>query len=334
MIDCPMIAPMKTVKEIRRENARALATDGPAEFARKIESTTQQVNQTIGPNPTRNIGDILARRIETAYSLPTGWLDVEHISAVGYTPMKEPISALIERSHNSPRANLDLGSKLTSPQRLKAAIIPLEITSETLASVAGVGTDVASQWLEGEGPEISLIQAVKLQNTYGINSVWLTKGKGEPGVAVRFSDEFRPIPIKETDWKLIPVVGMAQLGDNGHWADLEYPVGHGDGYIDFPSRDPDAYALKCVGDSMRPRIRDGEFVIVEPNHAIEPGDDVLVKSKDGRVMVKTFLYRRAGRLHLISINEAHPPMAFTDDEIEKMHYVAATARPSMWRPGN
>lgn len=333
MIDCTIIAPMKTVKEIRRENARALATDGPAEFARKIESTTQQVNQTIGPNPTRNIGDVLARRIETGFGLATGWLDVEHTYSVGYTPMSRQDSGVFEHSPSAPAANLDLGSKLTSPQRLKAAVIPLQVTSETLASVAGVGTDVASQWLEGEGPEISLVQAVKLQNTYGINSVWLTKGKGDPGVAVRFSDEFRPIPIKETDWKPIPVVGMAQLGDNGHWADLEYPVGHGEGYIDFPSRDPNAYALKCVGDSMRPRIRDGEFVIVEPNHPIEPGDDVLVKSKDGRVMVKTFLYQRAGRAHLISINEAHPPMAFADEEIEKMHYVAATARPSMWRTG-
>ncbi|MGF6549343.1 SOS-response transcriptional repressor LexA [Paraburkholderia youngii] len=334
MIDCTIIAPMKTVKEIRRENARALATEGPAEFARRIESTTQQVNQTIGPNPTRNIGDQIARRVEAAYGLPTGWLDVEHILPADQAPMNEPNTVLIERSANTAAANLDLGSKLTSPQRLKAAIIPLQVTSETLASVTGVGAEVASQWLEGAGPEISLVQAVKLQNTYGINAVWLTKGKGDPGVAVRFSDEFRPIPIKDSDWKPIPVVGMAQLGDNGHWADLEYPVGHGDGYIDFPSRDPNAYALKCVGDSMRPRIRDGEFVIIEPNHPIEPGDDVLVKSKDGRVMVKTFLYKRAGRCHLISINEAHPPVAFADDEIEKMHYVAATARPSMWRPGN
>lgn len=78
MIDSHNIAAMKTVSEIRRENARALAKDGPAEFARKIDSTTQQVNQTIGPNPTRNIGNTIARRIEVAHGLPTGWLDVEH----------------------------------------------------------------------------------------------------------------------------------------------------------------------------------------------------------------------------------------------------------------
>jgi phage repressor protein C with HTH and peptisase S24 domain len=218
----------------------------------------------------------------------------------------------------------------TSPQRLRAALFGKGLTSSEIASVAGVGIETASRWLEGEGPEITLAQAVAIQNTYGANSVWITKGKGEPGVAIRYADEYRPIPI--SGWKAIPVVGMAQLGDNGHWADLEYPVGHGDGYVDFPSRDKDAYAVKCEGDSMRPRIQHGEYVVIEPNQVCEPGDDVLLKSKDGRVMIKRFLYKRAGRTHLVSVNDAHPAMSFTDDEIEKMHFVRAICRASAWRP--
>ncbi|WP_236572489.1 S24 family peptidase [Burkholderia sp. 8Y] len=221
-------------------------------------------------------------------------------------------------------------STMTSSQRLRAALHDKGLTSSEIASVAGVGIDAASKWMEGEGPEITLAQAVSIQNTYGVNAVWLTKGKGDPGITVRFTDEFRPIPI--TKWRAIPVVGRAQLGDNGHWADLEFPVGHGDGYIDFPTQDPNAYALKCEGDSMRPRIKAGEFVVIEPNQPIEPGDEVLVKSKDGRVMVKEFLYKRAGRTHLISANDAHKPIALADDEIEKIHFVRAICRPSSWRP--
>ena len=98
-------------------------------------------------------------------------------------------------------------------------------------------------------------------------------------------------------FSIIPVVGTAQLGDNGHWSELGYPAGHGDSEIDFPTRDKNTYALRCVGTSMMPRIRDGEFVIIEPNTEVQPGDDVMVMSKSGKVMVKTFLYKRDDRVH-------------------------------------
>lgn len=128
----------------------------------------------------------------------------------------------------------------------------------------------------------------------------------------------------------IPVVGAARLGDNGHFVELEYPAGHGDGYLDIPSNDPNAYALRCEGDSMSPRIKHGEFVIVEPGHAVAPGDEVVVKASDGRVMVKTYLYRREGRVHLLSVNEAHPQVAIDEAQIDAMHYVGAIAKASRW----
>lgn len=246
------------------------------------------------------------------------------------SPNRTPNPGEIGRSERTEGRTISPSDQQTSTKRLRAALHDKGLTSSEIAAVTGVGIDTASQWLEGEGPEIDLAQAVSLQNAYGVNSVWLTKGMGDPGIAVRYTDEFRPIPI--TKWRAIPVVGRAQLGDNGHWADLEYPVGHGDGYIDFPTQDPNAYALKCEGDSMRPRIKAGEFVVIEPNQPIEPGDEVLVKSKDGRVMVKEFLYTRSGRTHLISANDAHKPIALADDEIEKMHFVRAICRPSSWRP--
>jgi len=62
---------------VRRENARALAAKigGPAEFARKTEMSDSQVSQIIGKTPKKNIGNIIAKRIEDAFGLPCGWLD-------------------------------------------------------------------------------------------------------------------------------------------------------------------------------------------------------------------------------------------------------------------
>lgn len=67
-------------EEIRRQNARALASrvGGPAEFARKVGMEGAQVTHIIGDKPIRNIGNTVAPRIEDAFELPRGWLDVEH----------------------------------------------------------------------------------------------------------------------------------------------------------------------------------------------------------------------------------------------------------------
>jgi phage repressor protein C with HTH and peptisase S24 domain/plasmid maintenance system antidote protein VapI len=214
--------------------------------------------------------------------------------------------------------------------RIKTVIDEAGGNISKVAAAANTTDEVVAGWLSGKTTQIGVDHAVALQETFGVNSVWLMLGKGSRTTTVRYNDPYEPIPI--TRWRAIPVVGRAQLGDNGNWADMEYPVGHGDGYIDFPTKDPDAYALKCEGDSMRPRIKDGEFVVIEPNQEIQPGDEVLVKSKDGRVMVKEFMYKRTGRTHLISANDAHKPIILPDGEIEKMHFVRAICRPSSWRP--
>lgn len=129
----------------------------------------------------------------------------------------------------------------------------------------------------------------------------------------------------------IPVVGNAQLGKGGYWSDMEYPVGNGDGYICWPTYDEEAYALKCVGDSMVPRIKEGEFVIVEPNTGYHPGDEVLVVTEEGEVMVKTFLFERDGFYHLLSVNEEHAPIRVAKEKMLRIQYVAGIAKASLWR---
>ncbi|WP_434663526.1 S24 family peptidase [Paraburkholderia sp. A3BS-1L] len=194
----------------------------------------------------------------------------------------------------------------------------------------------------------SVEDAVAIQNEFGYSVAWILAGigekkavpqhpeeespapEGDPRAISAYSHDYQPKPVGK--WRRLAVVGMAQLGDNGFWADIEYAVGHGDGYVDWPTADPDAYALQCEGESMLPRIRPGEFVIIEPNQPIQPGDEVMVRSTDGRVMVKEFLYKANGRCHLASVNASHGRISIPVDEIEKMHYVGGIAKPSKWRP--
>lgn len=127
--------------------------------------------------------------------------------------------------------------------------------------------------------------------------------------------------------KPVPVVGTAQLGNDGYWSDLGYPAGHGDGFVDYASSDPDAYSVRFNGNSMAPRFRHGEFGIIEPNTPVSGGDEVLVKTTDGRSMVKVFAYEKNGQVHLQSVNDGQfSPIILDKGEIEFMHYVPGSAK--------
>ena len=131
----------------------------------------------------------------------------------------------------------------------------------------------------------------------------------------------------------VPVVGRAELGPEGFWTETEYPVGHGDGFIPFPTKDQSAYALEAVGDSMAPRIKHKEFIIIEPNAEIHPGDEVLIKTNEdpARSMVKVYQYTRDGRHHLGNINDEFEDFRLEVDKVEKMHLVVAIAKRNMHR---
>ena len=82
---------MKTIKEIRRINARSLrdAAGGNSSFAEQIDRDPTQTSRFMGENATKGIGDDMARHIEKCFDLPVGWLDKEHLSATN-EPSVEP----------------------------------------------------------------------------------------------------------------------------------------------------------------------------------------------------------------------------------------------------
>lgn len=151
---------------------------------------------------------------------------------------------------------------------------------------------------------------------------WVTT----PGDNVEAAPLIRP-------FKNVPIVGTVEGGPEGYLEEAGYPVGHGDGLVEFPAKDTNAYALRVRGESMRPRIKSGEFIIVEPNSAANPGDDVVVICKDGRKMVKELLYIRDGEVTLGSINNGFKPLSIPLEEIDAMHYVAAIVpRGAFYKP--
>lgn len=122
---------------------------------------------------------------------------------------------------------------------------------------------------------------------------------------------------------LVPVTATVEQGPEGYLDETARSSGPDGGCLEFSTKDREAYALRIRANSMRPRIKSGEFVIVEPNIEAQSGDDVVVRCADGRRMVRELLYIRDGEIALGSVNNASRPITMSLTEIEAIHYIAA-----------
>lgn len=74
----------------------------------------------------------------------------------------------------------------------------------------------------------------------------------------------------------------AGAGSNCFWDDGGYPVGHSDEYLLVPMRESDknTFGVRVHGNSMAPRIEDGDRVIVVPSRCVEHGRACFVTHYD------------------------------------------------------
>jgi phage repressor protein C with HTH and peptisase S24 domain len=105
----------------------------------------------------------------------------------------------------------------------------------------------------------------------------------------------------------VPLIGFAEAGAGGFFDDGGFPVGKGWDEIAFPAvADEHAYALEISGDSMLPAFRRGDVIVVSPAAPVRRGDRVVVKTRNGEVMVKELKRKTAKSIELQSLNTAHP----------------------------
>src|ERR1700693_2016859 len=104
----------------------------------------------------------------------------------------------------------------------------------------------------------------------------------------------------------VPLIGFAEAGAGGYFDDGGFPVGKGWDEIAFPAvTDEHAYALEISGESMEPAYRDGDVIVVSPAAPVRRGDRVVVKTKDGEVMVKELKRKTGKSVELKSLNAEH-----------------------------
>lgn len=104
---------------------------------------------------------------------------------------------------------------------------------------------------------------------------------------------------------MVPVVGYLGGGQTVHAID-DHEKGNGFDEIEAPAGVENGIALIVRGDSMAPRYKDGDYVIIEKAFIDVMsliGDDCYVKLADGRCFLKTLeAGSRPGRFTLSSID--------------------------------
>jgi SOS-response transcriptional repressor LexA len=83
-----------------------------------------------------------------------------------------------------------------------------------------------------------------------------------------------PLESAPRDWpgKMVPCLGSVAAGRGIETTEADsYPPGVADSYIIYRGAPPKAFALKIAGDSMEPKYRQGDVVIVDPDQPERSG---------------------------------------------------------------
>ncbi len=109
--------------------------------------------------------------------------------------------------------------------------------------------------------------------------------------------------------RLVPVINKVSAGYPSDFNDLDYPVGIADDYIRCPDmHDPNAFAVRVVGDSMEPKFREGDIVIFSPAAEVHNGDDCFIRfAMPHETTFKRVFFESDNKIRLQPRNEKYSP---------------------------
>jgi repressor LexA len=109
--------------------------------------------------------------------------------------------------------------------------------------------------------------------------------------------------------RAIPIINKVSAGYPTDFNDLDYPVGVADDYVRCPDlHDPNAFAVRVVGDSMEPKFRQGDIVVFSPAADVHSGDDCFVRfATPHETTFKRVFFEPGNKVRLQPRNEKYSP---------------------------
>lgn len=139
-------------------------------------------------------------------------------------------------------------------------------------------------------------------------SVSALLGREESNIGAVFQDGFRMIPVFET-----VAAGLGAYADDRVTDYMPFRIAS-------DSEAAETIAIRVSGDSMYPKIEDGDIIQVHKQDTVDSGD-IAVILIDGTEGVVKRVYFGRDFVELVSINPNYPPRRFQGAEMELIRIV-------------
>ncbi len=204
------------------------------------------------------------------------------------------------------------GMKQTLGQRIREARIGRGLDQAKMSARLDIATRTLQRWEKGEQePDASVIMRIaKITN---VLPQWLLTGEGER--QLDRGTARKVLPLSDNKYRKVNLFTVPLLSSvPGGVPNLIYHPEYVDKYVTVDDvRDDQAFALEVKGNSMAPRIEDGDIIIVSPKLEARSGDICVVRVIDEDTVKKIKI--EDTYIHLIPLNPEFEPMVVKKKDV-------------------
>ena len=178
----------------------------------------------------------------------------------------------------------------------------LGLTLAQIADAVGVTEATAQRWESGNIKSVRHEKITLLANTLKVSPADLMGWD----IKSDYSKNLRPMP----EMKKIPRVGRIACGDP---ITAEENI---EDYDETPASWRADFSLLCVGDSMSPKIENGDIVAIRCQQQVNNGEIAAVRIGDEATLKMVFVHE--DYIELRPVNPAYPSIIRRLDEMEEI----------------
>jgi repressor LexA len=205
--------------------------------------------------------------------------------------------------------------KQTLANRIREARTQRGLDQARLAARLDIATRTLQRWEKGEQVPDSN-DLIRLAKAAGVAPHWLLTGEGSMYVAEY--PEGKILPLQTNRYKKVDLISLPLLSSvPGGAPSLMFHPEHVEKYITVDDiHDSGAFALEVKGNSMAPRIEDGDIIVVSPKLDARSGDICVVRVSDEDTVKKIKIDENL--VYLIPLNPDYEPMAVKKRDVTFM----------------